>query len=215
MVFMACGSTKIADDGMPWASAAWAITRASTNWLWVAAPERISRDATPRWYSWTASATLANCEGVGLPSESAGVPRTTMASKRVSEVLEAGASWRAIAPQASRATVSTAAARVSRPCQLRRFRRAGAGRRPALRGCLRGCLWGKAISSSLHCNAEAGGAVASGGAGQAQRVLVIGDGWPRRPRSRQLGQPVERVVSEGGREAVGIGSRGQIAGRVL
>ena len=48
-----------------------------------------------------------------------------------------------------------------------------------------------------------------------RRVFVVGDRRPRRFGSGQLGQPVERVVGEGGGEAVGIRGRDQVAGRVV
>ena len=76
--------------------------------------------ATPRSYSCTPSVTRASCSGVGLPSLSAGVPSTMMASKRVSEVLEAGASRRATAPQPKRQRINKIAARIRRPRQPRR-----------------------------------------------------------------------------------------------
>ena len=48
-----------------------------------------------------------------------------------------------------------------------------------------------------------------------RRVFVVGDRRPRRFGSGQLGEAVERVVGEGGGEAVGILGRGQVAGRVV
>ncbi len=115
----------MADSGIPCAWAVAAITRASTNWLCAAAPDRISRGAMPRSYSWTPSVTRASISGVGLPSLSAGVPSTMMASKRVSEVLEAGASRRASTPHPKRPRINKITARIRRLRQPRRGRRRG------------------------------------------------------------------------------------------
>src|ERR1035438_2616780 len=49
-------------------------------------------------------------------------------------------------------------------------------------------------------------------AGCAERVFVVGNG---RCRGGELGEPVERVVGEGGSEAVGNLDRGHIAGVVV
>ena len=95
MVSSASGSSKTADAGTPSASAVRAMTRASMKLPWVEPPVTISRGATPRSYSCTASVTRASCAGVGFPSESAGVPSTIMASNRVGAVFPAGAKARA------------------------------------------------------------------------------------------------------------------------
>jgi len=88
------------------------------------------------------------------------VPSTMMASKRVSEVFEAGASWRAMHPQASSARTIALAEMASRPRQPKRLRRTGARRGVNLRGCLRV----NRSSSSIHSIAEAGSAAARVGA---------------------------------------------------
>ena len=136
---------KMADFGMPWASAVRAITRASINSLCAAPPVKIRRGATSRSYSRTPSVVRANCSGVGFPSESAGVPKTMMASKRVRWVFDAGAKARAKMAHAISAATSTAPATRARLCPLhpRRERgnrwcclRAGACRRTCLVGCV-------------------------------------------------------------------------------
>ena len=113
MVSMARGSMKMAEAGMPCAAATCAITCASTKWLWAAPPVMISRGATPRSYSRTASVTRESAVGVGFPSSSAGVPRTIIASNRLSEVLLVGAKRRArmahtvrMKPNATRASAA-------------------------------------------------------------------------------------------------------------
>ena len=79
----------------------------------------------PRSYSRTPSVTRFNCVGVGLPSLSAGVPSTMMASKRVSEVLEVGASSRAATPQPRRPKINKIEERINRPRQPSRLSRDG------------------------------------------------------------------------------------------
>src|ERR1035441_5288816 len=169
----------MACSGMPCACAERAITLASTNWLRAAPPVRISRGATPRSYSCTPSVTRANCAGVGLPSLSAGEPSTMMASKRVSAVLETGASRRATTPQASRPTTNTSAASVSRPRQPMR-RRAGVRRWPSRRaGVLRMVRALVKATLSYHCNA----AVTLGAPGPAFGT------WETRNPTRLVGSP--------------------------
>jgi len=120
MVSLASGSTTMAEAGIPCASAVLAITSASTKRLCAAPPLRISRGATPRSYSRTASVTRANWVGVGLPSASAGAPSTMIASKRLRVVLPDGASCRASTAHANRSATSRAAPRTKRNAQFRR-----------------------------------------------------------------------------------------------
>ena len=88
--------------------------------LWAAAPVTMMRGATPRWYSCTASVTRSRSSGVGLPSLSAGVPRTTIVSKLWRFALLTGAKWRASIAQSNTTKANPRQAAAVRTSGMRR-----------------------------------------------------------------------------------------------
>ena len=168
----------------------------------------MSRGATPRSYSRTPSVTRASCLGVGLPSESAGVPSTMIASNRARFVLEAGANWRARVAQAKRPTINAAAATMVRPRQPVPVRRNGVRRCPGLRTgvwlrLLRiDCLPVKRIPSASNVTRRPGL-----GSRYPQTQIWTTASRDSPPRPRRIGQSHSRACG------CGAQSRSQGAGR--